>query len=185
MTKVISVDQNDRFLGFEDKIKVHQGKGILHRAFSVLVVNNKGEILLQKRSKYKLLWPLFWSNTCCSHPVFSRHPELVSGSIISQAKKRLREEMGFTVSLKPLFRFQYKASYKNIGSENELVTVLLGKYDGQDIRPDTKEVVEFKWVKYDDLLEDIAKRQSLYTPWFRKMVNNKKLRDVIIRQLAD
>jgi isopentenyl-diphosphate delta-isomerase len=69
MVKLIIVNKNDEKIGLEDKLKCHLGKGILHRAFSVFVFNNKNQLLIQKRSKLKLLWPLYWSNTCCSHPL--------------------------------------------------------------------------------------------------------------------
>ena len=167
MAKVIKVNKSDKVLGLINKLKAHQDKGVLHRAFSALVANSKGEILLQKRSKDKMLWPLYWSNTCCSHPQ--------PGEKIKQAaEKRLKEEMGFTLSLKPIFKFQYQAEYRDFGAENEIVTVLLGKYKGEKIIPNSKEVAEFKWRSYQKLIEEIKQKPSQFTPWFKKILKNQK-----------
>ncbi len=74
MGKLILVDEEDKIIGFEEKEKCHDGNGLLHRAFSTFIFNDKKELLIQKRSKLKRLWPLFWSNTCCSHPRFIDNP---------------------------------------------------------------------------------------------------------------
>lgn len=167
MIKLIIVDQKDKILGLEEKVRIHQGKGILHRAFSVVVVDNGGKILIQQRSRHKLLWPLFWSNTCCSHPVKNEN-------LTKQAEKRLKQEMGFTVPLKSVFKFHYRAKYKNIGSENELVTVLTGNYRGQNIKPDPKEAADYKWIKYKKLLKIVDREADDFTPWFKKILHNEK-----------
>ncbi len=159
MTKVIIVNKNNKPLGLKDKIECHLGEGVLHRAFSVFVFNNKGELLLQKRSERKLLWPLYWSNTCCSHP-FNKEDYLLAG------KRRLNEEMGFTCNLELIGSFRYKAKYKDIGSENELCFVLVGKYDG-DVNPNFKEVADSKWMEIQQIKNDIRRRSNIYTPWFK------------------
>lgn len=172
MTKVIAVDKKDKFLGLVDKDKAHQAKGILHRAFSILVFNKKGEILLQKRSKYKKLWPLYWSNTCCSHPRSEiRNQKL---EIRRQGEKRLKEEMGFTCKLKPLFKFHYQAVYKNKGSENEMCTVLLGKYNNQKISPNKGEVADYRWISLSQLKKEIKEHPEIFTPWFKKIIKDKR-----------
>jgi len=169
MDKVVKVNKRDKVLGLIDKLKAHKVKGVLHRAFSILVVNDKGEILLQQRSKYKLLWPLYWSNTCCSHPdtksTKEKDEKNTKKEIIKQAEKRLKEEMGFTVPLKPIGKFQYQAQYRNVGSENEIVTVLLGQYGGEKIRPNPKEAADYKWVKYNALINQIKNNPGEFTPW--------------------
>ncbi len=159
MDKVVVVDENDRPLGLEDKSKCHEGKGILHRAFSVLVFNRKGELLLQQRSEKKPLWPLFWSNTCCSHP-------LEGESYEQAAKRRLQTEMGFACDLRLIGSFRYQASYEDVRSENELCAVLVGDYDG-DVHADPEEVASWKWVYLQELREDIAANPREYTPWFK------------------
>ena len=159
MDKLILVDENDNQIGFEEKIKCHLGEGILHRAFSVFVFNNKGELLLQKRGNGKMLWPLFWTNTCCSHPREGEGYE-------DAGKRRLQEELGFSCSLKYIGKFQYKASYKDIGSENELCAVLVGEYSGE-INANKEEVDDFKWVNFEELKKDVSQNQDNYTPWFK------------------
>jgi len=171
MSKLISVDKNDEVLGYKTWKECHAGKGILHRAFSVFIVNNKGEVLLQKRSKYKFLWPLYWSNTCCSHLNAKNTKETdaknAKENLTKQAERRLKEEMGFTTKLKISYKFCYKASYKDKGSENELCYVLLGKYNGRKIKPEKKEVNDYKWVKFKTLINRIKKRPLVYTPWLK------------------
>ena len=174
MNKLIKVNKDDKVLGLIDKGRAHQGKGILHRAFSIFVVNDRGDILLQKRSKYKKLWPLFWSNTCCSHPNAKNAKETdaknAKKNLTKHAEKRLKEEMGFTTKLKISYKFCYKASYKDKGSENELCYVLLGKYNGRKIKPDKKEVNDYKWVDLEWLKKDFKQNPSIYTPWFKKII---------------
>ena len=77
MVKLVVVNKNDEKIGLEDKLKCHLGKGILHRAFSIFIFNNKNQLLIQKRNKLKLLWPLYWSNTCCSHPSIKKSSEKI------------------------------------------------------------------------------------------------------------
>lgn len=171
MKKLIAVNKQDKILGYKTWQECHSLKSILHRAFSIFVVNNKGEILLQKRSKYKPLWPLFWSNTCCSHP---RKGETIK----EVAERRLKEELGFTTLLKEIFKFSYRAVYKNIGSENEVCTVLVGKYNGK-ITPNKKEVADYRWISLTQLKKEIKEKPEIFTPWFRKIIKNKKFAEYL------
>ena len=98
------VDSDDNILGYKSKLECHQGKGILHRAFSIFIFNFSGELLLQQRSAQKLLWPSFWSNSCCSHP---RPGE----DIEEAAHRRLQEELGFDCPLQEVFSFTYKVFF--------------------------------------------------------------------------
>ena len=123
MKKLLLVNKKDEVIGFETKEKCHAGKGILHRAFSVYLFNNKGQLLIQQRSKFKKLWPLYWANTCCSHP---RKNE----GYVGAGERRLKEELGIISPLKMVGKFQYQVRYKNIGSENELCAILIGEYNG-------------------------------------------------------
>ena len=95
---LILVDQDDNTVGFLDKAACHDGKGVLHRAFSVFLLNSQGEILLQRRSLGKRLWGGFWSNSCCSHP---RRGE----SVADAAKRRCQEELGIKVELQFLYNW--------------------------------------------------------------------------------
>ncbi len=159
MKKLLLVNEKDKVIGFETKEKCHQGKGVLHRAFSIYLFNNKGELLVQQRSKFKKLWPLYWSNSCCSHP---RKDE----SYLKAGERRLKEELGFTCPLKMVDKFQYQAQYKNIGSENEICAVLVGEYNG-NIKSNFKEIADWKWIEINKLKDDFKKKPDKYTPWFK------------------
>ncbi len=159
MNQIVLIDKRDKVSGYGNKEKCHQGKGVLHRAFIVFVFNNKGELLIQKRSKFKKLWPLFWDDSCSSHPQ--------KGETYSKAvKRRLEEEFGFSCRPKFLDKFLYQARYKKVGSENEICTVLTGKYNGK-IKPNKKEVADWKWANLKELKKDIIKNPNKYTPWFK------------------
>src|SRR3989337_638495 len=84
MTDVILVDNKDKILGFKEKFAAHKNPVPLHRAISVVIYDNKGRMLLQKRSENKPTWPLFWSNACCTHP-------LKGETYKKAAKRRLKE----------------------------------------------------------------------------------------------
>jgi len=160
--KLVLVDEKDNVVGYEEKEKCHEGNGILHRAFSVFIFNDKRELLMQQRSHFKKLWPLYWSNTCCSHP-------RVNESYETAAKRRLFEECGFNCELKYLYKFNYSAKFKNIGSENELCAVLIGKFDenSMKISQNSEEIADFKWAGLDEILLDMHVNKNNYTPWFK------------------
>lgn len=156
---LILVDENDNVIGHEEKEKCHDGEGKLHRAFSIFIFNSKGEMLIQRRAPGKRLWGGYWTNSCCSHP---RKGE----EYAEAANRRLQEELGFTAGLKPLFKFKYTAKFGDAGSENEMDTVFVGTYDGE-VRVNTDEVAEWKFVDVDELKADIEKNPDRYTPWFK------------------
>jgi isopentenyl-diphosphate delta-isomerase len=159
MASLILVNEKDEAVGFATKEECHKGKGILHRAFSVYIFNDKSELLIQQRSKEKLLWPGFWSNSCCSHPRAGEDYE-------KAGERRLKEELGFSCPLKLLNKFQYQAQYKDIGSENEVCAVLVGHYQGK-VEPAPEEAADFKWISLAELKKDIVKNPDRYTPWFK------------------
>lgn len=156
---LILVDGKDNVIGYENKGKCHQGKGLLHRAFSIFIFNDQTQLLVQKRGAEKDLWPLFWSNSVCSHP---RQEE----SYEEAAMRRLKEELGFETPLQLLFKFQYQARFKNIGSENEMCSVYIGKANGT-VRVNWNEIAEWKYVDPDKLNKDIVVQPHSYTPWFK------------------
>lgn len=157
--KIILVDRKDKGIGLAEKLECHLGKGKLHRAFSVFIFNKKEELLLQQRSAKKMLWPGFWSNTCCSHPKMGENFQ-------KAGRRRLKEEMGFNCPLRVVGRFQYHAKYKNVGSEYELCYVLEGSYQGK-IKANKKEVADCRWVSLTDLRKEIRKNPRKFTPWFK------------------
>lgn len=165
--KLILVDEYDNVTGFKDKIECHLGSGILHRAFSVILFNDKNEVLLQKRAHDKMLWGGFWSNTVCSHP---RKGETVETATI----RRLKEELGIEAELQFLYKFIYQAQFGDIGSEYENCHVFAGKYNG-DVTPNPTEIESTEWVDADILSEKLHKEKEKFTPWFRmewERINN-------------
>ena len=156
--KVILVNQKDEPIGLMPKMEAHE-KAILHRAFSVFIMNTKGETMLQQRASDKYHSPLLWTNTCCSH---QRDGE----SNTQAGKRRLMEEMGFKVELKELFSFIYKAPFDNGLTEHELDHVMIGQYDDKPII-NKEEVENWKWMKPSAIKQDISKRPEAYTAWFK------------------
>ena len=162
MKNLLVVNKKDKILDYKSKEDCHQLPGFFHRAFSVFVFNKKGELLLQKRSKEKLLWPLYWTNSCCSHPQKGEQ-------IKKSAQKRLDEELGFSCELKFIGKLSYQARFKDKGCEKEITHIFTGQYDGL-VRANKKEVVEIKWVKEKDLKEDIKINPNKYSPWLKKIL---------------
>src|SRR5581483_3642808 len=117
---LILVDEADREVGHLSKAKCHDGQGILHRAFSLLIFNGAGELLVQQRAATKRLWPLYWSNSCCSHP---RRSESMEAAV----HRRLYEELGLRCPLRFLYKFRYQAQFDALGAEQELCSVFIGR----------------------------------------------------------
>jgi isopentenyl-diphosphate delta-isomerase len=156
--KLILVDKDDNGIGTGEKMEVHK-QGKLHRAFSILIFNSKGQMLIQKRAEAKYHCGGLWTNACCSHP-------LVGESTEKAAHRRLKEEMGFDCKLKEVTSFTYKAEFDNWLIENEFDHVFVGFYDGP-VKPNKAEADEFKFVDTDELKKDMKKQPKKYTPWFR------------------
>lgn len=156
--QVLLVNENDEVLGTMGKMEAHE-KALLHRAFSVFVLNDKGEVMLQQRAAHKYHSPGLWTNTCCSH---QRKDE----SNIEAGKRRLQEEMGFSTDLKELFSFIYKAPFDNGLTEHEFDHVMVGHYE-DDPDPNPEEVSHWKWMSPEHIREDMDQNPKTYTAWFR------------------
>ena len=155
---VILVNEKDEQIGLMPKLEAHE-KAVLHRAFSVFVLNKKNEIMLQQRAEHKYHSPLLWTNTCCSH---QREGE----TNLQAGDRRLYEEMGFNTELKELFHFIYKAPFDNGLTEHELDHVMIGYYnDSPVINPD--EVQDWKWMSIEDVQADMIAHPEEYTVWFK------------------
>ncbi|MBS0416872.1 MAG: isopentenyl-diphosphate Delta-isomerase [Proteobacteria bacterium] len=156
---LILVDEADREVGHLDKARCHQGRGVLHRAFSLLIFNDAGELLLQQRSAAKRLWPLYWSNSCCSHP---RRAE----SMEAATQRRLYEELGLRCPLEFLFKFQYQAQFDAAGAEQELCSVFVGR-TSDPVRIDPHEIRAWRWISPENLQAELAGGAAdRFTPWF-------------------
>ena len=156
--QVILVNENDEPIGLMPKLEAHQ-KAVLHRAFSVFVLNDKNEIMLQQRASEKYHSPLLWTNTCCSH---QRSGE----TNIQAGTRRLSEEMGFETPLQELFHFIYKAPFDNGLTEHELDHVMIGTYS-QAPKVNSEEVESWKWMSIDDIKIDMIQNPAIYTVWFK------------------
>lgn len=157
--ELILVDDQDREIGSESKSVCHQGSGTLHRAFSIFVFNSDNQLLLQQRSESKPLWPLYWSNTCCSHPRLGETMEVA-------VSRRLRQELGFECDLTYLYKFQYQAQFGEIGAEREFCWVYVGYYDGP-VDPNVSEIANWRLVDIKSLNEELANEADRFTPWFK------------------
>ena len=159
--QVILVNESDEPIGEMDKMLAHE-QGVLHRAFSVFIFNTKGEVLLQQRALSKYHSPGLWTNTCCSHPRPGETTE-------EAAHRRLKEEMGFDCILQHKFIFIYKVQFDNGLYEHELDHVYTGVYEEEpSINPN--EVNMYKWMKWEQLLEDVNKNMADYTFWLRQIL---------------
>ena len=156
---LILVDEGDRWLGHLSKSACHEGRGVLHRAFSLLIFNGRGELLIQQRAAAKRLWPLYWSNSCCSHP---RRAE----SMAVATRRRLAEELGLRCELKFLFKFQYHAQFDATGAEHELCSVFIGRSDAAP-SINREEIADWSWVSPEVLQKQMSSAaMSRFTPWF-------------------
>jgi isopentenyl-diphosphate delta-isomerase len=157
---LILVDEADREIGHLGKSECHEGRGVLHRAFSVLIFNAQGELLLQQRAASKPLWPLFWSNSCCSHP---RRSESMEQAV----QRRLQEELGVRCALNFLFKFHYQAQFEAIGAEHEICSVFIGRCS-EPLRIDRGEILATRWISPEALqMELTASSGARFTPWFK------------------
>ena len=157
MEQVILVDENDIAIGVMEKMEAHE-KALLHRAFSVFIFNNKGEMLLQQRSLRKYHSGGLWTNTCCSHP---RSNE----DILQAAHRRLQEEMGFNTELTKAFTFIYKAEFSNGLTEHEFDHVFIGTYNGI-IEPNFDEVESYEFRSIKLIQASFIKYNDFFTEWF-------------------
>jgi len=157
LEQVILVNEADQELGFMEKMEAHE-KALLHRAFSVFIFNNKGEMLLQQRASNKYHSANLWTNTCCSHP---KPGELT----LRAANRRLQEEMGFDTPLEKAFDFVYKAPFDNGLTEYEFDHVFIGYYDG-NIQPNPLEVKDFAFRTFENINQLIESSPQEFTSWF-------------------
>jgi isopentenyl-diphosphate delta-isomerase len=158
MEYVILVDENDQQTGLMEKMEAHE-KGLLHRAFSVFVFNDQNQLLIHQRAAEKYHSGGLWTNTCCSHP---REQE----SITDAGQRRLQEEMGFTCAVEPVFSFIYKADLDGGMIEHEFDHVLIGRYNAAP-NPNPEEVMDWRYVDLEEIVEDLSRHPEKYTAWFR------------------
>lgn len=163
---ILTVDEQDRETGYMEKIDVHK-KGVLHRAFSVMIFNSEGEVLLQKRAGMKYHSPGLWTNSCCSH---QREGEALTEAV----SRRLNEELGITCECREAFKFMYRVEFDNGLIEHEIDHVFIGKYDG-NVSPNEDEVEEIRWVTQDKLNKEICEHPEGFTYWFQILMKQPEM----------
>jgi isopentenyl-diphosphate delta-isomerase len=156
---LILVDEDDNAIGLEEKVKCHLPNGKLHRAFTALLFDKKGRLVLTKRAPEKMLWPGIWDGTVASHPRKSE-------TYVTSAERRMPEELGISCKLDYLFKFEYHVPYKDIGSENEICGTMIGIIDDSTRFSLIKdEINEVKWISAQELLSDLKIKPNEYCPW--------------------
>ena len=159
---VILVDEQNRELGTAPKDSVHTKNTPLHRGFSLFLFNSKGELLLTKRSSKKRTFPRVWTNTICGHPGPGE-------SAIDAAKRRLVDELGIREirEIRQVAPYKYRFADKNGIVENEICPILIGHAD-VDPNPDPDEIEGWRWIRWEEFLEDLKINLDLYSPWSRE-----------------
>ena len=171
---VILVDENDNPIGTMPKMEAHE-KAMLHRAFSVFILNANDEVLLQQRANDKYHSAGLWTNTCCSHP-------LPGEDTLGAARRRLKEEMGMEADLQFVFKFMYKAPFDNLLTEHEIDHVFIGKTDQLPII-NPEEVASYKYMKPEEIKLDMEQNPQSYTVWFR-IIFNEFYKEIFTHKLA-
>lgn len=178
--EVVLVDEQDRELGTLDIYEAHKGKGLKHRALSVILyrkVDGKTELLHQKRAATKPVFKGLWSNTCCTN--------LRPGdTYLPRAVSRLDEEMGIKISpneLRNIYTFSYEApDLDQLGwGENELDTVMVGEWSGE-IHINLEEASDYKWIEWEALKKDIEINPRIYSPWHKMIINDPRFVEEVL-----
>lgn len=171
MENVILVDDQDNAIGTMEKMEAHR-KGILHRAFSILIFNSKGEVLLQKRSKNKYHSGGLWTNACCSHP-------MPGESILEATRKRLKHEMGIELQPQFTYKFVYHIQLDKELIEHEYDHVYIGIFDGTPV-VNTEEVEDWKFISVQTLRHELKQHPESYTEWFKLIMNHAELKGIAV-----
>lgn len=156
---LILVDADDVETGTLDKAACHDGDGVLHRAFSLFVFDDDGRLLLQQRSAGKRLWPLYWSNSCCSHPRAGETMEAATA-------RRLKDELNIRSELEFVYKFTYRASYGRLGAEHELCWVYVGRTI-ETVVANRSEIAAIRFLTADELRRALVAEPGRFTPWFK------------------
>ncbi len=162
MEEVILVDQDDNAIGTMEKMEAHR-KGLLHRAFSIVIFNSKGEILLQKRAQSKYHSAGLWTNACCSHP-------LPDESMHDATRRKLKQEMGIDLKTEFAYKFIYRTILDKRLVEHECDYVFTGIFDGEPII-NTREVEDWKFISIKQLRDEVSASPENYTYWFKLILD--------------
>jgi isopentenyl-diphosphate delta-isomerase len=182
----ILVNENDEEIGHTSKKDCHIWNNItsgtsLHRAFSVFLFNDKGELLLQQRAAEKITFPLYWTNTCCSHPLHNEADERNGEAGVKiAARRKLEHELGIPQQQIDVTRFNYmtrilyQSPFDQDWGEHEVDYCLMYKLnEGENITiaPNANEIGDYKFVSREKLEELMNDNKLLFTPWFKLIVD--------------
>ena len=161
---VVAVDPEDNAEGTVNRLEAHTGDGVRHRAFTCMLFDEDGRVLLAQRAPEKRLWDTYWDGTVASHPEEGQ-------TQLDATEERLEEELGLTPDqyedLRVTDRFEYKRYYLDQGVEWEVCAVLKATVTDLDFDPDPEEVGGVLWADYEDLWENGKYyRQLRFCPWF-------------------
>ncbi|MEN9614067.1 MAG: hypothetical protein RLZZ347_374 [Candidatus Parcubacteria bacterium] len=174
MDDINLVDSTGKRIGRIEKLEAHK-VGKLHEAFSIFVVNSKGETLLQRRALHKYHSGGLWTNTCCSHP-------RVGEKIEEAVHRRLQEEMGFDCELKELYAFEYRAEGLANGLiEHEYDHVFVGRSEAKDLKINPEEAHEYKWISFVDLKKDARAHPEKYTAWLLIILEEGRVEKFVLK----
>lgn len=176
MDQVILVDEDDNAIGTMEKLEAHQ-KGILHRAFSVLLFNSQGELLLQKRAATKYHSGGLWTNTCCSH----QQPDELAEKTI---QRRLSEEMGIQADTTFAYKFIYRTSLDRQLIEHECDHVYVGRFNGEP-SINRQEAEDWRFVNLAEVTSDMLANPDQYTYWFKIIARHPTIAAMVQRTTAD
>lgn len=155
---VVIVDESNAILGTVPKADVHHGSTPLHRGFSLFVFNRKGEVLSQKRSRKKRIFPLVWTDSVSGHPQLNETNE-------EAAQRRAREELGMGLSaVEEITPYRYNVFHDGI-LENEICPILIGFTDSEPGEIDREEIAAVRWMSWDNFRKDMEANPSSYSPW--------------------
>ena len=173
----ILVDKEDNIIGKDSKVNCHLGEGKLHRAFSVLLFNNSGDLLIQKRAREKITFPSIWANSCCSHPLhIETELDGIYGAKVA-AKRKMEQELGINSQeidlddLHYITKMRYKARADEKWIEYEIDYIFVIKCD-VDINPNTIEIEDTKYVNPNELESVFQDEDAKIGPWFRLIKEN-------------
>jgi isopentenyl-diphosphate delta-isomerase len=157
--RVVLVDAQDNALGVDGVLESHRLPGRKHRAFTAVIVNAAGEVLLAQRAPSKMLWPGYWDATVASHP----RPD---GAYEREGERRLNEEIGVSCALSACGRFDYDLTFLDVGIESEVCATLIGRLEpGAQLQLDAREVSATKWVALPQLLHQLGSTPETFCPW--------------------
>ena len=179
---VLCLDSDDNVIDSSSKFTTHHGEGILHRAFSVLIFDSEGRLLVQQRSSDKITFPAVWANSCCSHPldIDGENSDPIEG-VTEAARRKLDQELGIPRTITDdwkfhhIGRFEYKCRWDSDWVEHEIDHVLIVEADCE-VDFNRNEIQSVDWLDNDSLIRMMERKgrwkSQLIAPWFEAIFNN-------------